>query len=207
MFFVLRRVLILQSPSDVALRSPVCRTLSQSACHPISCFCATLASSGLDFIFGPQHAIAPEISRVHSATLVDANVLEQWSLLLKSMRNVIFCGPPGTGKSWTVQQYARHLAGARGRVFLVQFHPAYSYEDFVCGYRPVAPNGANVSDSDLSSGGGGGGGGASYKLQALLSTSPSVHENPAPLQYSPHHLPDAHPSKYPHHPRHPPIHT
>ena len=28
------------------------------------------------------------------------------------------------------------MAGSAGRVELVQFHPAYAYEDFVQGYRP-----------------------------------------------------------------------
>jgi 5-methylcytosine-specific restriction protein B len=56
---------------------------------------------------------------------------------------VIFYGPPGTGKTFAAQKLARYLAdGADGRyprdgmVELVQFHPAYAYEDFVQGIRP-----------------------------------------------------------------------
>ena len=50
---------------------------------------------------------------------------------------MIFQGPPGTGKTYVAQALAEHLAGSRERVTLVQFHPSYSYEDFVQGYRPT----------------------------------------------------------------------
>lgn len=44
--------------------------------------------------------------------------------------------PPGTGKTYIAQALAEHLAGDNVR--LVQFHPAYSYEDFFEGYRPTS---------------------------------------------------------------------
>ena len=50
---------------------------------------------------------------------------------------MIFYGPPGTGKTYLAQRLARHLTGGKPEnVQLVQFHPAYSYEDFFEGYRP-----------------------------------------------------------------------
>ena len=57
--------------------------------------------------------------------------------LLHEKKQVIFQGPPGTGKTFVAQKLARHLAGSEGRCRLVQFHPSYSYEDFVQGYRPT----------------------------------------------------------------------
>lgn len=56
-------------------------------------------------------------------------------------RNVIFYGPPGTGKTFVAREIAEALAGkpepdAEPRWSLVQFHPSYSYEDFVQGLRP-----------------------------------------------------------------------
>ena len=50
---------------------------------------------------------------------------------------MIFQGPPGTGKTYVAQRLTRHLAGSDERCHLVQFHPSYSYEDFVRGYRPT----------------------------------------------------------------------
>jgi hypothetical protein len=57
--------------------------------------------------------------------------------LLRQKRQVIFRGPPGTGKTFVARELAHHLAGDRSRVRLVQFHASYAYEDFVQGYRPT----------------------------------------------------------------------
>jgi len=75
-------------------------------------------------------------------------------------------GPPGTGKTWMAAReavkavdpagYAAAIGGANadaelqrlhrvyvaeGRILWVTFHPNYSYEDFVEGYRPVVKGG------------------------------------------------------------------
>ena len=56
-------------------------------------------------------------------------------------RNVVLYGPPGTGKTHVASLVAAALTGEERRVAdgawrLVQFHPSYSYEDFVQGMRP-----------------------------------------------------------------------
>ena len=63
--------------------------------------------------------------------------LQSIDTLLKEKKQVILQGPPGTGKTYVAQKLARLLAGGRERCDLVQFHPSYSYEDFVRGYRPT----------------------------------------------------------------------
>jgi 5-methylcytosine-specific restriction protein B len=65
-----------------------------------------------------------------------SDFLAQVTKLLGQKRQVIFHGPPGTGKTYVARKLAEHLAGTAGSVELVQFHPSYSYEDFVQGYRP-----------------------------------------------------------------------
>ena len=63
--------------------------------------------------------------------------LQNVETLLREKKQVIFQGPPGTGKTFVAQKLAGHLAGGDERCALVQFHPSYSYEDFVRGYRPA----------------------------------------------------------------------
>jgi 5-methylcytosine-specific restriction protein B len=56
---------------------------------------------------------------------------------LKLKGAVVLQGSPGTGKTYLAQRIANHYAGSAERVERVQFHPAYSYEDFVRGIRPA----------------------------------------------------------------------
>lgn len=72
---------------------------------------------------------------------LDVEWLQRIEKLLRSKRQVIFHGPPGTGKTYVAQELARYLAGADGSVQLVQFHPSYAYEDFVEGFRPSLNDG------------------------------------------------------------------
>jgi 5-methylcytosine-specific restriction protein B len=57
--------------------------------------------------------------------------------LLNGKGQVIFYGPPGTGKTFVAQALGELVETAGGTWRLVQFHPAYSYEDFFEGYRPL----------------------------------------------------------------------
>ena len=79
--------------------------------------------------------MAPLARELH----LPVDFLRNIETLLEEKKQVIFQGPPGTGKTFVAQRLARHLAGGDGdeRCQLVQFHPSYSYEDFVRGYRPV----------------------------------------------------------------------
>ncbi len=56
--------------------------------------------------------------------------------LLDMKRQLILQGVPGTGKTHVARSLARLLTGGRaGAMRLVQFHPAYSYEEFVEGIK------------------------------------------------------------------------
>ena len=63
---------------------------------------------------------------------------EQVCCLLENCKKkqIIFQGPPGTGKTFVAQKIALYLTQSENRVETIQFHPSYSYEDFIEGYRP-----------------------------------------------------------------------
>ena len=56
---------------------------------------------------------------------------------LKDKRQAIFQGPPGTGKTYVAKRLAEWCREQGGDFRIVQFHPSYSYEDFVEGFRPT----------------------------------------------------------------------
>ena len=60
---------------------------------------------------------------------------------LQEKRQIIFYGPPGTGKTYVAREIAKQCKLNGGDFEIVQFHPSYSYEDFVQGFRPKLMNG------------------------------------------------------------------
>lgn len=62
--------------------------------------------------------------------------------LLLDRQNVILFGPPGTGKTRTALGVAKRWEkeNGLGTVFKTTFHPSYSYEDFIQGFRPNRDN-------------------------------------------------------------------
>ena len=71
--------------------------------------------------------------------------LEAWLRAIDRKGQAILYGPPGTGKTYVAERLAKHLvAGGTGTAELVQFHPAYAYEDFMQGMRPRARDGGGL---------------------------------------------------------------
>jgi len=59
--------------------------------------------------------------------------------------NLILFGPPGTGKTYKMEEMKKALLAKGGDAIFVSFHPSYAYEDFFGGLRPVAsPDGKGI---------------------------------------------------------------
>jgi 5-methylcytosine-specific restriction protein B len=73
-------------------------------------------------------------------TYLTAPVADELRDLLLENRQIILYGPPGTGKTHVARHLGRWLTGLADpppeRLTLIQFHPAYSYEEFIEGIRP-----------------------------------------------------------------------
>jgi hypothetical protein len=72
-------------------------------------------------------------------TYLGADWLARARILLQLKRQLILQGVPGTGKTHVARNLAKLLTrGREDAIRLVQFHPGYSYEDFVEGIRPTS---------------------------------------------------------------------
>ncbi|KAA3658708.1 MAG: AAA family ATPase, partial [Chloroflexi bacterium] len=71
-------------------------------------------------------------------TGIDADEISRWIRAIHRKGQAIFYGPPGTSKTFVASKVAQHLVNeGDGLLELVQFHPAYAYEDFIQGIRPL----------------------------------------------------------------------
>jgi len=85
------------------------------------------------------------LESVAEETGVSAVQLEAWVRAINRKGQAIIYGPPGTGKTFIARRLAEYLTSAGdGRVELVQFHPAYAYEDFIQGLRPEIQSGGQL---------------------------------------------------------------
>jgi 5-methylcytosine-specific restriction protein B len=93
----------------------------------------------------PAHEHLPRPSaELAEELLVDKSWLDGVRDMLAERKQLIFYGPPGTGKTYLARKIAADLVGPE-QVRLVQFHPAYTYEDFFEGYRPRAGSGGTIA--------------------------------------------------------------
>lgn len=63
--------------------------------------------------------------------------LHEVDALIRDKGQIVFTGPPGSGKTYVARRLAAFYAGGEvSRFEFLQFHPSYAYEDFVQGLRP-----------------------------------------------------------------------
>jgi 5-methylcytosine-specific restriction protein B len=109
----------------------------------------------------PPLVRSPEITELDGRTIPRlGGVPGRIQFILERKKQVILYGPPGTGKTFFARKTALDLAAyhSTGRPFdnlsneqqqasewdlvrMCTFHPAYGYEDFLEGYRPVKEGG------------------------------------------------------------------
>ena len=76
-------------------------------------------------------------------TSITPDALDRYEKTINRKKQIILAGSPGTGKTFIAQKFAKYLTSAQdGYVDLVQFHPSYTYEDFMRGLKPEIKDGS-----------------------------------------------------------------
>ncbi|HNT75330.1 MAG TPA: AAA family ATPase [Anaerolineae bacterium] len=106
---------------------------AEETAYPLAAESPTLHEAAESYSPQPPYALSQCAADVH----MDEATVARWVRAVERKGQAIFYGPPGTGKTFIAEHLARHLVGGGDGFWeLVQFHPAYAYEDFVQGLRP-----------------------------------------------------------------------
>ena len=94
------------------------------------------------FLYEKEFNPVYQLEEISKITGFQTTQLTQWIHTINRKQQTIIQGPPGTGKTFLAQKLAQHLiGGGDGFSDTIQFHPAYTYEDFMQGIRPQSQDG------------------------------------------------------------------
>jgi hypothetical protein len=75
----------------------------------------------------------------------DLKIKELWDETVLPAKNVIYYGAPGTGKTYNLVNLIKAKTQNNDDYYeIVQFHPNYTYEDFIDGVKPVGFENGNL---------------------------------------------------------------
>jgi len=85
---------------------------------------------------------AYHLEEISELTGFQTSEINRWIRTINRKQQAIIQGPPGTGKTFLAQKLAQYLiGGGDGFSDIIQFHPAYTYEDFIQGIRSQSQDG------------------------------------------------------------------
>jgi DNA polymerase III delta prime subunit len=78
------------------------------------------------------------------------NKINEYVEILEHKKQIILQGPPGTGKTYHAKLIANEMVGINNseQLEIIQFHPSYSYEDFVRGISANSVDGNIVYETE-----------------------------------------------------------